>query len=136
MAGRGFLDLAREVVAGGTEFHWRGAAIHAYYGLFLECRDALLRWGFAMSRRDNVHAWVRLRLTYSSDVDLKSIGDALDDLVRLRNDASYNMTALVKFQSASAAQDAIQDATAALALLDWIDGDPARRATAIAAIRP
>jgi hypothetical protein len=42
MAGRNFLDVARAVVSGQAEYYWRAGAIHAYYALFLECRDALL----------------------------------------------------------------------------------------------
>src|SRR5262245_9259250 len=131
MAGRGFLDVAREVVAGSTEFHWRAAAIPAYYALFLECRGAPFRWSHQRPRRDNVHAWVRLRLHYASDPDLKRLSDDLDNLVRLRNKASYDLLPLPSFISPAAAQDAIRQVVAALALVDSIDGDAARRAAAI-----
>jgi hypothetical protein len=135
MSGRGFLDVARDVATKATEFHQRAAAIHAYYGLVLECRDALFRWGFAMPPRDNVHAWVRLRLVFAADKDLKVMGRALDTLVRLRNEASYDLLS-TKFASSAPAQRAIQDSTTALMLLDQIETDPTRRAAAIASIQP
>ena len=127
--------MARDVAVGRTEFHWRAAGIHAYYALFLECRDALFRWGFVMPRRDNVHSWIRLRFIYATDGDLKIVGGFLEQLVNLRNLASYHLQSHA-FASAAVAQDAIQDAMAALALLDQIDGDPARRGAAIKSIRP
>jgi hypothetical protein len=136
MAGRGFLEVAREVVAGTTEYHWRAAVIHAYYALILECRDALLRWGFAVPRRDIMHAQVRLRFTYATDSDLKEIGRALDTLVRERNRASYDLTPGTKYASSTTAQRAIKEASNALDLLDDIDGDANRRAAAIATIQP
>src|SRR5712671_1646527 len=114
MRGRGFLDLARELLAGTKEFHWRGAAIHAYYALLLECRDTLFGWGFQMPRRDTVHAWVRLRHTYAGDADLKAIGRTLDSLVRLRNRASYDLSPLASFASPNVARDAVRDAADAL----------------------
>lgn len=135
MAGRGFLDVARDAAAGTTEYHWRAAVIHAYYALVLEGRDALFRWGFPPPRRDNMHAWVRLRFAYAGDSGLQAIGRALDWLVRERNRANYDLQATV-FSSPTPAQDAIRDATAALSLLDQIDGDPVQRAAAIGAIRP
>ena len=46
MRGREYLELAREILPGGTEKHRRGAAGRAYYALFLEGREALARWGF------------------------------------------------------------------------------------------
>lgn len=136
MLGRMFLHVARDCVVHGTEQHWRGAAIHAYYALFLECRDLLFQWGLRLPRRDNVHAWVRLRLTYSRENDLKQIGFRLDELVRLRNDASYDMRILAEFADNTRAVNVITDATAAIALIDQIDSDPSRRAAAIASLPP
>lgn len=127
MQGRAYLDLAREVVTGGTEVHWRGAVGRAYYALFLECREALFRWGFKLPPRDNVHAFVRLRFTYAADVDLKRIGLVLDYLGIARNQADYHLSSLAIFCSDVYAHRAIADAAAMLVLLDGIDNDPAGR---------
>lgn len=135
MEGRDFLDLGRELLAGATEPHWRGAVGRAYYALMLECREALIRWGFSLPPRDNVHAWVRLRLTYAADVDLRSIGLSLDKLGRRRNAADYDLAPLPAFQTGNLAQDSVQEAAQAITLLDAIERTPARRGTAIGAVR-
>jgi hypothetical protein len=135
MQGRAFIDLAADILAGGTEVHRRGTAGRAYYGLMLECRDALFRWGFKLPARDSVHTFVRLRFSYAADTDLKKIGRVLEDLVKLRGRADYDLSPHVDFASNAPAQQAIDNARAALALLDAIDADPARQAAAIAAVR-
>jgi hypothetical protein len=135
MPGRGFLEVARDLVAGPTEYPWRTAVVSGYYALVLECRDALLRWGFALPPRVNMHAWVRLRFTYTTDPDLRAIGKTLDPLVQRRNKASYDLQSIM-FSSSLVGQDTIKEATAAVALLDQIEADPARLAAAIAAVRP
>lgn len=136
MRGRAFLELARDVVAGTTEAHWRATVIHAYYALFLECRDALNRWGIAIPPRHDVHSFVRLRFLYAANTDLKTLGGALDRWCYFRNQANYDLGALPKFATDAFAHDAIRETGTALALLDAIDTNPARRAAAIAAFPP
>src|SRR5438874_12513162 len=137
MPGREFLELARELLALGTlPRHWRAVLIHAYYALLLECRDAMSRWGLPPLTRQQVHAQVRLRLIFSNDPDLKRIGHRLEELGIRRNSASYDLRKLPLFASASAAHEGVKKVADALALLDAIDTDTARRAAAVAAIRP
>jgi hypothetical protein len=130
------LDVARAAMSGQSEYFWRAAVVHAYYALFLECRDLLFSWGQKHAHGQNIHAWTRLRLAYAGLGDLKTLADALDQLVRLRNKASYELTATPLFASAAVAQRAIQMAEDALTLLDEIDADPARRSAAIASLPP
>jgi hypothetical protein len=137
MPGREFLELARELLALGTlPRHWRAVIIHAYYGLFHECLDAMTHWGLPPPARHSVHFQVRNRLIYATDSVLKDIGHRLETLGRHRNAASYDLRGLPLFASPSAAIDAVKMATDALALLDAIDADPVRRAAAVAGIRP
>lgn len=93
-------------------------------------------WGLPALARQQVHAQVRLRLVYATDSDLKKLGFALEDLGRQRNAASYDLRGLPVFASPQGAQRAVQTAADALALLDAIGADSARRSAAIASIRP
>jgi hypothetical protein len=136
MRGREYCDLAGVLLASGSsEVVWRAAIGRAYYGLMLECREALARWGFKLPPRDQVHAFVRLRFTYPADQDLKKIGLQLDMLGHLRNKADYDLSPVPAFATDKRARRAVQDVSDALALLDAIDSDPGRQAAAIAAIK-
>jgi hypothetical protein len=136
MRGREFLDLAKELASGSRPYHWRGATIHAYYALLLECRELMARWGLPAPSRHQVHAVIRLRLIYASQPDLKLIGTDLENLAENRNRASYDLRDLPMFATARVAQRGVQKSGDAIAQLDAIDADPARRTAAIASIRP
>jgi hypothetical protein len=136
MRGRAFLEVAKRLAQGTSEADWRTAAGRAYYALLLEGRSSLQRWGFSPPGRDPMHAFVRLRLIYATDRDLKGIGHHLEQLARLRNHADYQTEAPGRwFGSGVEAVQAVQHAADAIALLDQVEADSTRRAAAIAAIR-
>jgi uncharacterized protein (UPF0332 family) len=134
MLGREFLDTADRLALGTSEADWRSAVSRAYYGLFIECRDALLRWKFWFPPRD-AHREVQRRFSFPTNPDLGVIGKSLLRLATQRNSADYETTNPPRPFDRRAATDAIADARSGLAVLDALDTDPARRAAAIAAIR-
>jgi hypothetical protein len=136
MDGRALLDVAAELAAGSTEAHWRSSVGRAYYALLHEVLAALRRWGFAVPPRDKVHTFGRLKLIYATDPDLKRIGLTLEALGRLRNSADYQLLVPGPFVSARIAASALADAEAAVALLDGLEADLARRAAAVGSISP
>lgn len=135
MNGRAFLDVAGELVRSVSEAHWRTATGRAYYGLLLECRDALERWGFKTPPRDQVHAYVRLRFIYCPDADMQEIGQRLEELGKLRNRADYQLGPHRDFASPAVANLAVQKARQALSWLDQAAADLPRRSAIIAGIR-
>ena len=137
MQGREFLELARELLALGTKpRHWRGVIVHAYYAVFLESREAMARWNLPVPPRHLAHHQIRQRLVFATYPDLKMIGYALEELGKHRATASYDLRPHALFSSAKDAQDDVQLAADALALLDAIDADPVRRPAAVACIKP
>lgn len=135
MDGRAFLDVAQRLAHELTESDWRTAAGRAYYALMLESRAALGRWGFHLPPHEQVHKFVRLRFTYAPDPDLKQVGLKLEELGLLRNRVDYAIEKPGPFASASIAAQAVMKARDAIARLDQVDGDAARRAAAITGIR-
>jgi hypothetical protein len=136
MDGRALLDVARELAAGASEAHWRSSVGRAYYALLHEVLDTLRRWGFSLPPRDKVHTFARLKLVYATDPDLKRIGLTLEALSMLRNAADYQLSQSGPFISARIAVQALADAEAAVALLDALEANPARRAAAVGSIPP
>lgn len=135
MVGRAFLDVARELLKGKTEAHWRAAAGRAYYALMLECREALRRWGIPPPSGQGVHAFVRLRFVYSPEPDVKEIGYRLERLIKLRNLADYDLLSTAGWKDSKKAQDAVVQVEDALLLLDTLEADAPRLAQTIADIK-
>jgi hypothetical protein len=135
MDGRAFLQSAQDLLTRSSEANRRSAAGRAYYALLHEGRMALDRWGFPLPPRESIHSFVRLRFVFTADGDLQRIGDALDRLSRLRNQADYQLATPGQFATDTAAVQAADLAQSRIALIDAIDADPARRAAAVAAIR-
>jgi hypothetical protein len=107
-----------------------------YYALLHEVLHALRGWGLSLPPRDKVHTFARLKLVYATDSDLKRTGLMLEALGRLRNTADYQLSPPGPFATARVAVQALADAQAALALLDALEADPARRAVAVGSIPP
>jgi hypothetical protein len=135
MRGRDYLELAREILSGGMERHWRGAVGRAYYALFLEGREALARWSFLPSPADSIHYFVRARFIIPANTDLKKIGVVLEYSGRLRNSADYNLSAVAAFRSGAVASVTVQDVADAIALLDAMEADPVRLKAAVDSIK-
>jgi len=136
MDGRALLDVARELAAASSEAHWRSSVGRTYYALLHEVLDTLRRWGFSLPPRDKVHSFARLKLVYATDPDLKRIGLTLEALGRLRNAADYQLSLSGPFVSARIAVQTLADAERAVALLDALEANPARRAAAAGSIPP
>lgn len=136
MNGREFLTPAEELAKGPSEAHRRASAGRSYYALFQEALAALGRWGIAVPRRENIHAYVRLRFTYSANADAQFLGEQLDFLVKLRNEADYDLATPGRFERADKVAKALTKSRDAIALLDAIEFDPARCAGVVASIRP
>jgi hypothetical protein len=83
-----------------------------------------------------VHTFARLKFVYASDPDLKRIGLMLEALAQLRNTADYQLGTSGPFVSARIAVSALADAQSAVALLDALEADPARRAAAVRTVPP
>ena len=136
MDGRTLLDVGRELAGASTEAHWRSSVGRTYYALLHEVLAALGRWGFALPPRDKVHSFARLKFVYATDPDLKRFGLTLEALGRLRNVADYQLGLSGPFASPRIAVSVLTDAESAVALLDAIEADPARRAGAVRTIPP
>jgi hypothetical protein len=133
MDGRRFIELARRSLALRREENWRDAVCRAYYGLMLECRDAMHRWGLAWPKGD-IHRTVRLRFDSPSFADLTVIGRSLDKLSQWRNKADYELSSAL-FGTDVVAVNTVGFAEQALLDLDSLNADPAMRAAAIADVK-
>jgi hypothetical protein len=136
MRGREFLQPARSNARGSTEAFRREGVVGAYYRIFLECRDALARWGRPVPPKQNVRTSVRLCFVYANDPDLKKIGDVLEELGRARNRAHYDLLPSPNYASPTYPLLCVQHSEDAINLLDAIEAGTGRLQKAVAALPP
>jgi hypothetical protein len=135
MDGSDFLTVAREVVRGATEAHWRTAAGRAYFALMLALRDGFVRWGLSVPPHASVHQLTQRRVFTSKDGDMKQIGRWLQRLRDSRVIGDYELTGRPEYASNVEAHRMIRSAADALALFDAIEADTPRRDAIAAEIK-
>ena len=69
MRGRDFLQSSARLAIMGAEADWRTSIGRSYYAIYLECREALRRWGFMIATRSS-HRDVSQRLSFPRNADL------------------------------------------------------------------
>lgn len=107
---REFLQLAH-VLGGGGHLPYpsacsRSAISRAYYSAFLSARDRIEAYNGRPLPRRGVHDTVWRAMAYGQGA-VKTLGLALRDLKKLREDADYTMTAVV---DSTSARDALSTA--------------------------
>jgi hypothetical protein len=132
--GRDFLDTADRLSKLSAESDWRSAASRSYYAVYLECREALIQWGFSFPIRAS-HLEVSRRFAFPKNNDLNQIAALFQNLSSLRNKADYDLGSSGSFATPSQSTNSVAQGRAAIKLLDSLSADAARRAQAIADIR-
>jgi hypothetical protein len=133
--GRAFLGPARLLLSSPDEANWRSAVGPLYLSVLHEGRAALERWGFPLPPGADLHAFVDSRFGCAPHLDLLRVQDALDRGKSLREEAEQALASPGRFATDGPVSSFFSLAEQTVLLLDAIEGDPARRAAAIAAIR-
>jgi hypothetical protein len=123
------------LLAAPGEANWRSAAGRCYVALLNEAQAALERWGFPLPAGTELHAFVVSRFASRSITNLLQFEIALDDLSKLTWEADQALSSPGHFADATTVSPQFFLAEGLIDLLDKIEGDPSRRATAIADIR-
>jgi len=118
-----------------NEANWRTAASRLYLALLHEARAALDRWGFPLPLQEDIHDFVVSRFGLLPNLNLLRVWDALQRLKSLAEDADFALAAAGVFANAAEVSQHLVLAQVAIALLDQIDNDPARRAAVIGDLR-
>src|SRR5437899_2006118 len=91
MDGADFLHVADALATGATEADWRSAISRAYYAAFHVARRLLQQCGFHVPQADRAHAYLWLRLSNASHLDVQTAGLNLRHSRTLRNWADYDV---------------------------------------------
>ena len=126
-----FLVAAQHLLSLPQEVCWRSAASRLYLAVLHEARVALDRWGFPLPAQDDIHDFVLSRFDSVPNMDLLRVADVLDRLRKFTANADFALSSVGLFANAVAVSRHLLLAQVGIDLLDQIDNDPARRATAI-----
>jgi hypothetical protein len=131
MDGRAFLGSAQHLLTLPNEANWQSAASRLYLALLHEARVALDRWGFPLPPQDDIHDFVLSRFDSYPNMDLLRVADALRRLSLFVKGADFALSSAGLFADAAAVSQHLALAQVTIDLLDQIDNDPVRRATAL-----
>jgi uncharacterized protein (UPF0332 family) len=112
---REFMQVAELLADEGSESCARSAVSRAYYAAFHVGRDSLEQTGFTAPRADRAHAFVFLRLSNASDLELVDAGQRLNQMRSWRNKADYDPRR--KFNQTDA-ERAVMEANDIIAAID------------------
>src|SRR6266478_4176460 len=90
MRPRHFLDFAAQLAESSGLAAFRSAISRAYYAVFNEAEEFLLRMGFYPPKKD-YHIILQRRLLISGDKELEKMGSDLGDFHLKRIRADYKM---------------------------------------------
>jgi uncharacterized protein (UPF0332 family) len=122
MNGRGFLRVARTLVATHGEVEYRSSVSRAYYAAFHAARNLLSVLRFSVPRADRAHEFLYRRFNNSGFGPVVAAGRVLHLWRGQRNQADYDMGLTVPIKAAT---DAIAAAEFVIQTLDALT--PAER---------
>ncbi|HEX7380424.1 MAG TPA: hypothetical protein VF278_25140 [Pirellulales bacterium] len=92
MTGDDYIDLATQLLAGGSEPHFRTAVSRAYYGAFHIGREFVRSCGILMPASPEAHKHVRWCLANAGSRELDDAAVQLESLRSARNKADYDLS--------------------------------------------
>lgn len=113
----------------------RTAISRAYYGAFHYAWETLAALGVPLGRGSSAHGHASRLLQRSGDDALKTAGNILQDLHRLRILADYRMSAELEVETGRSARMAAETARRIVEVIEEMTADVSRRSEAAATIR-
>jgi uncharacterized protein (UPF0332 family) len=91
MDGKDFIQVAKDLIKGASEAHWRSSISRSYYAAFHISRRFVLRKGGGVPQTRDAHMMVREYLIGSNDPEVSALGTILGDLHAKRRKADYDL---------------------------------------------
>ena len=125
MTGRDFLTFAKTLYKSEDEAARRSAVSRAYYALFHEVKSIVDSVGIRVDREAHEHKRMARYFKEAGIPKAKQIGQGLEDLREIRNDADYDLITTKFSKNTSALQCALAEKFCNM--LDSINGKELKR---------